>query len=121
MKGNEEADNAAKQSFEQEVETTQENKMFENRQRAWLESGSEMVKRKPDIIRRHSSIESLPRRQKVVVSRLRMVNTNIITHSYRLESNPPPFCEEISTTATIIDHILWNCSVFNAAKGIETK
>jgi hypothetical protein len=56
--------------------------MLENRQRAWLESESEMVRSKTDI---------------------------------RLESNPPPLCEECSTTATI-DHILWNCSVFNAAR-----
>jgi hypothetical protein len=90
-------------------------KMFEKRQRAWLdlESGREMVRNKPDI-RRYTSAESLPPRQQVVVSGLRMGYTNM-THLYRLESNSPPFCEECSTTATI-DHILCNCSVFNAAR-----
>jgi hypothetical protein len=48
------------------------------------------------------------------VSRLRMGYTNM-THSYRLEGNLPPYCEKCSTTATI-DHILWNCSVLNAAR-----
>jgi hypothetical protein len=54
--------------------------------------------------------ESLPRRQQEFVSRVRMGNTNM-TLSYPFKSNPPPFCEECSTTVTI-DHILWNCSVF---------
>jgi hypothetical protein len=55
IKGNEEADKAAKESLELEVETSHKvvktdcsgwtrKKMFENRQRAWLESGSEMVR-----------------------------------------------------------------------------
>jgi hypothetical protein len=30
-----------------------------------------------------------------------MIYTNM-TPLYRLESNPPPFCEEYSTTATIV-------------------
>jgi hypothetical protein len=46
------------------------------------------------------------------ISRLRMGYTNM-THSYRLEGNLAPFCEECSTTA-IIDHILLKCFVFNA-------
>jgi hypothetical protein len=75
-------------------------KMFENRQRTWLESGSEMVRSKPDI-RRYTSTE-------------RIGSTNM-THSYRLDSNPTPFCEKCSTTATI-DHILGNWSVLNAAR-----
>jgi hypothetical protein len=95
-----------KESLEQEVETTrqngldgQEKKYFKIRLGvSWTSVGT----------------ENLPRRQQVVVSRLKMDCINM-THSYRLESNPPPFCEECSTTATI-DHILWNYPVFDAAR-----
>jgi UPF0288 family protein (methanogenesis marker protein 3) len=79
-----------------------------------LDKGSEMVRRKPDI-RRYTIV---PRASTTTISRGFEDEDRLytkMTHSYLLEGNPPSFCEECSTTATI-DHIFWTCSVFIAAR-----
>jgi hypothetical protein len=65
---------------------------------------------KPNI-RRYSSTVGLPRRQQVVVSKLRMGYTNI-THEHKLSDDPKPYCNECKQDL-IVWHLLWQCRNFN--------
>jgi hypothetical protein len=87
IKGNETAYKAEKEALNQEVDSTYKvvksdwskwvkQKSWQVRQYEWKTSGNLMATVKP-IIRRYSSTEGLPRRQQVVVWRLRMGYTNI--------------------------------------------
>jgi hypothetical protein len=72
----------------------------------WTSSDNPMVTVKPRI-KKNNSAQALSRRDRVIISRLRMG----YTHRYRVDLNPSPECGDCGARLTV-DHLLWDCPTF---------
>jgi ribonuclease HI len=124
VRGNEEADQAAKQSlsFHQPNHTyTTANDTIKHVkkwvkdkiQRQWISNQRDMRMLKPTT-ERFDDTNGMKRREQVVIGRLRIGYTRM-THGYKVNRENPPQCIECQTLLTT-NHFLWECSKYDGIR-----